>query len=57
MGKFSLPEDFSTGQIKEVMPRIKHYADCAEQVGDASQRQNGRELLEAARTAIDPDVN
>jgi hypothetical protein len=57
MGKFSLPQDFSIDRIKEVLPHIKHYADCADKVGDDSQRQNGRELLEAALTFIDPDVN
>ena len=57
MGKFSLPQDFSIDRIKEVLPHIKHYADCADKVGDDLQRQNGRELLEAALTFIDPDVN
>src|SRR5262245_10974731 len=45
-GAFLLPEDFSVNRLREVLPHIKYYAFCAEKLGDSSQRQNGRDLLE-----------
>jgi hypothetical protein len=55
MGQFALPEDFSINRYKEVLPHIKYYAFCAAMVGNTSERQNGRDLLDEVRAIIESE--
>jgi hypothetical protein len=55
MGQFALREDFSINDYKEVLPHIKYYAFCAAMVGNTSERQNGRDLLDGVRAIIESE--
>jgi hypothetical protein len=56
MGHFWLPQDFSADQFGAVMPDLEYYAYCAGVIGDPSQFQNGRMLLEGAREFVASNV-